>query len=200
MGTIERAHRYETRLTQATLAWFEIMTSLSNILSLTDSRIGSLQIQKADEAVTLQSSGEVVTKEAFAEIGKEKVVLNHVNIDIDDPDVWDRACIYWQLLLTAVRNQPHMAYRSMPSLKHQSLEEIDLHPFETRRSVRTVSSNYIRKRSYGWSWANGRRLEGYYLIPKALRLNHSPLSMDEDDVSFLDGVLEGALGALGDET
>ncbi|GKA15123.1 hypothetical protein Tco_0694870 [Tanacetum coccineum] len=25
-------------------------------------------------------------------------------------------------------------------------------------------------------------------------------SMDEDDVSFVDGVLEGALGALGDET
>ncbi|GKC14163.1 hypothetical protein Tco_1010945, partial [Tanacetum coccineum] len=35
---------YETRLTRAMSKWFEIMTSLSIILSLADSRIGSLQI------------------------------------------------------------------------------------------------------------------------------------------------------------
>nr|GEX78421.1 zinc finger, CCHC-type [Tanacetum cinerariifolium] len=50
-------------------------------------RFTSQDCSKADKAGTLKSSGEVVTKEAFAEIGKEK----------------DRACIYWQLLITVVR-------------------------------------------------------------------------------------------------
>ncbi|GKB43449.1 2,3-bisphosphoglycerate-dependent phosphoglycerate mutase [Tanacetum coccineum] len=64
---------YETRLTQAMSTWFEIMTSLSIILSLADSRIGSLQIQD-DEVAKSELFGEALDKETSAKTAKEKAL------------------------------------------------------------------------------------------------------------------------------
>ncbi|GKC36359.1 hypothetical protein Tco_1048743 [Tanacetum coccineum] len=51
------------------------------------------------------------------------VVLNYANVDIDDPDVRDRACIYWKLLLTA------MSCQSIPVVVEDEREKWQLESY-----------------------------------------------------------------------